>query len=471
MPRWLPVPLSGPVYQNVDDFKVDGLQPLVDNIIVDEANFSRKRAGLDPFVDLETMTGVDGLYWWHDQGFVLAVSNGHVWRITDQFGTKEQVTSGDTLLIGNQVTIDHDGVSAYLANGTRILRYVPGSPAAYLADPDAPTVVTHVAFLDQYILAGIVGSGSWQFSEIGVGTDWREVDLFTAETKPDVLSALKVAQGEILLAGPNSIEFWANDGTSPFSRIPGTALERGLGATYSLSFLKDRWAYLDQDRNLVEIVGRTPSEASIPVNQTIQNLTSIADAVGQLMTVEGYPLYVITFPSNNRTFVYNFLKKDWSEWNYWNSITATETRFRGNAYCYARDWNLHLIGDYANGKIYSAKPSAFSDDGEVIRVRRRSGVVTHGTSAMKESQKLRIYMKRGVATESVPNPQVMLRWRDNQGAWSNEHWRSLGQVGQHRPYVEWSRLGKYRQRQYEVICTDAVEFSMGRSEELVEVLP
>jgi len=40
------------------------------------------------------------------------------------------------------------------------------------------------------------------------------------------------------------------------------------------------------------------------------------------------------------------------------------------------------------------------------------------------------------------DPQVMLRWSDDGGhTWSNEHWRSMGQIGQTGYRTIWRRLG------------------------------
>jgi hypothetical protein len=71
-------------------------------------------------------------------------------------------------------------------------------------------------------------------------------------------------------------------------------------------------------------------------------------------------------------------------------------------------------------------------------------------------------------TESLPglgyDPQVMLRWSDDGGhTWSNEHWRSMGKIGQHGYRTIWRRLGmtlKIRDRVYEVSGTDPVKIAI-----------
>jgi len=62
------------------------------------------------------------------------------------------------------------------------------------------------------------------------------------------------------------------------------------------------------------------------------------------------------------------------------------------------------------------------------------------------------------------DPQVMLRWSDDGGhTWSNEHWRSMGQIGQTGYRTIWRRLGmttKLRDRVYEVSGTDPVKIAI-----------
>ena len=62
------------------------------------------------------------------------------------------------------------------------------------------------------------------------------------------------------------------------------------------------------------------------------------------------------------------------------------------------------------------------------------------------------------------NPQVMLRWSDDGGHnWSNEHWTSIGKIGNFGKRAFWRRLGmtlKIRDRVYEVSGTDPVKIAI-----------
>jgi len=76
----------------------------------------------------------------------------------------------------------------------------------------------------------------------------------------------------------------------------------------------------------------------------------------------------------------------------------------------------------------------------------------------------KLLIQKGTPTATAIDPQVMLRWSDDGGhTWSNEHWRSMGLVGQWGTRVIWRRLGmtlKLRDRVYEVSGTDPIKIAI-----------
>lgn len=59
------------------------------------------------------------------------------------------------------------------------------------------------------------------------------------------------------------------------------------------------------------------------------------------------------------------------------------------------------------------------------------------------------------------DPQVFLRWSDDSGhTWSSLQARGFGGAGSFKTRVIWRRLGRSRQRVYEVSCTDPVPFKL-----------
>lgn len=465
---WEKVPLIGQPYENVEEIELDAMNATVVDGYVNEMDHIIKRPGLTSWIDLGTSLPVDGLYWWDEQSCVIAVSNHRVWKITDSAGTTTEITGSTALLAGGIVSFATDGTKLNMANGANMV-HTDLATLTTMADAQAPTAVTHVASLDGYMLA--MGMTDINFSDPLDMTSWLAADVFQAEGTPDNNVAMQEGFRELIILGQRSVEFWINDGQTPFSRLVGGSQPYGCIAPYSLQRVGGTWMWVAQDRRLVTMEGRNVVPASNPYERVIQRYTNVDDAVAYTMSVDGYPIYVLNFPTAGQTLVFNWQTKKWQKWGYWDTSSASYKRYRGQVYCYAKDWNLHLVGDWQNGKIYTADRSTFTDDGNPIRTLIRTGHISHGTETSKRSHCLRVRLKRGLGNSSVADPQVSVRRRVNNAAqWENERFASLGQVGQHELHVEWRRNGIYRTVQYEIVHADNSDFVLVGAEELVEPL-
>ena len=66
-------------------------------------------------------------------------------------------------------------------------------------------------------------------------------------------------------------------------------------------------------------------------------------------------------------------------------------------------------------------------------------------------------MEEGTGDFVTTDPQIMLRFRDDGGLWSNEKWRSFGAKGKYKTKVRWRMLGRSSDRVYELKVTDPVK--------------
>jgi hypothetical protein len=464
------IPINGKVYQNIDDVELTNISPYLMDGWVDEKGHTHRRPGLDLFVDLDSAAPIDGMYWDNNFGKLFAVSNGHVYSVTDAEGTNSDIT-GDALSAGTRPSFTSNGTYVVMANGGRMITYNNSGTTAYMADADAPDAVPFVAYLDQYILANHADEAKFYWSGVNAIT-WSALDFATAESRPDYLKAMGVIWREIYLFGSESIETWYNDGTTPFSRQDGGYTERGLLAPYSLKAIDNTWFFIDNEKRLVRLEGRTPKVISTPFDATLQSLQGMSSVKADHVTVGGKCLYVMQVPTANRTFAYDYKNDDWAEWGYWNSTTAEYEPWIGNCVEYAPSWNLHLVGSRKDGKIYKMSTSYYDDDGNIMRTARRTGYIDHDTLANKRCNSLTLKFKKGTGiASSTSTPYVMVKWRDNGDVrWSNEHWLSLGKVGETEFITTMKRLGVYRSRQYEFAVTDNVPLILIDAEADVDVL-
>lgn len=475
MPKEVDIPISGPAYRNIEETSVpSAASVLVMDAYINEFGQTERRPGLSTYADLGTGSGIDGLFWWDEASKVIAVSNGRIFSIVDTSPPTVTDVTGDALRIGTPVTVASGGSgSLILANGGRMVRYLNVGTTAYIADADAPTEVSHVAYLDGYILALKSGTGQFMFSNLNDPTNWLLSSVATAEGNPDILVAMGVFQRELYLWGRNTLEIWYNDGTTPFSRLPGVYIERGCSAPYSIvpavSSIANAWFWIDQDRRFVRLNNRSVEAVSVPFDRQLANLSTVADCRGFLMQAGTEPLYVLTCPTDQRTFVYNLLRNDWSEWGYWDAVSAVYRQYRGQAACYARAWNKHLVGDHTNGLIYTASRSVFQDAGNPMRTFRRTAEFDYDTYERKRSQQAIYHCQRGLGTDTTA-PQFFVRKNKDGKGWGNEQFYSLGAVGDYRHFVRTRGHGVYRTLQLEIGCTDNCDFILVGGKELVEPL-
>ena len=155
-----------------------------------------------------------------------------------------------------------------------------------------------------------------------------------------------------------------------------------------------------------------------------------------------------------RTWAYDVSESHWAERGYWNTATGTYSAHRGryHAFCFG----AHLVGDYSNGSLYQMS-SAFADDaGNPLRWLRAAPHVTDEAKSLFYSQ-FQLDMQVGGGLPGNSTPQIVLRWSNDGGfTWGNEHWASAGALGKYMTRVIWRRLGRSRNRVYEVSGSDPV---------------
>lgn len=325
---------------------------------------------------------------------------------------------------------------------------------------------------------------------------------------PDDLVALIVDHREVYLMGEISSEVWTDVGTVPFpfQRIPGTSTQHGIAAPFSLYRLGNSFAYVSRNNRgqaqIMQMQGYIPQRISThAVENTLAN-KYVGDAVSWTYQLEGHEVFVVTFPSLELTWAYDATTQMWHKWLYTTDNNQYQ-RHRGN--CCAVFQGLVIVGDYENGKLYELDKTNYTDDGQNIRRLRRAphlvtefqrqyfdelqiqfqpGVGTSGISSGVQfiSQNITYlgdnYTIAASATFSIEpdhnyilatqapvtftttnNPQAMLRWSNDGGStWSNEHWTGVGQLGRYKNRAIWRRLGTARDRIFEVVVTDPVNF-------------
>lgn len=372
-----------------------------------------------------------------------------------------------------------DGPVTFADNGTQI--FIAANPKGYIynektdvfaeiSDPDFTGAGT-VTYLDGYFVYNEPDSQKIWITSILDGTSVDPLDFASAEGAPDGVVAINSIHRELWIFGTDTTEVWYDSGATdfPLSPIQGAFNEIGCIAPYSVAKLDNSLFWLGTDPRGFGIVFRTNGYnaqrvSTHAIEYAIQNYGNISDAVAYTYQQEGHAFYVISFPSANATWVFDVATGAWHERAY--LIDGEFTRHRSNCQCNFQ--STTVVGDYENGNIYKFDLDVYADDGNAQKWLRSWRALPSGTNNLKRTAHHSLQLEAesgvGLVIGQGNNPEVMLRWSDDGGhTWSNEHWKSMGAIGQYGYRTIWRRLGmtqKLRDRVYEISGTDPVKIAI-----------
>jgi len=236
---------------------------------------------------------------------------------------------------------------------------------------------------------------------------WQGLSFANMEAKGEVLQALDTRFDMIILFGKKSIEYWVNDGSSPFSKYEGLTSETGTIAPDSVIFDGNLHWMIDNDRNLVQLINRAPKVISNPFASLMQQMEVIEDAFAISVKCDGRNFVVITFPTANLTIAYDAETDMWQgQWGLWNINTGDFDQWIPRCSCKCPEWGFDLVGDRRSGKIYKISRQYATDAESILRIVKRNGMVDYGIKYKKRSERLRLTVQRGVGLPEI-NTQRM----------------------------------------------------------------
>ena len=465
------VPLFSTTYKNVDEVVLTDNGALQYNGFIDELGGINVRPG--EALGIDNGRRVDGLYCWPEQRIV-SVEEGNIY-LYDSLSTGALVlayagSAPITLPLTQSVMCNNDGYT-FIASGGRIHYVSPTGAVSIISDPDAPTNVTHVIFIDGYLVANN-SNNKFYHADNPDNLSWSALSFASAEANPDKIVAIHVFQRQIYLIGTVTTEIWENDGETPFSRIPGGLIEVGCIAPYSVVKGDNSLMWLGHNRYFVEFAGSNVNRVSTKYDKEIQSYPVVSDCKGGRVDVLGRTYYVFAFPSAGKTLAYEVDTKEWSEWGRWDSPGMSWLPYDFNCSSYDLTTGRTFIGKTAAKLITSLDPASRVDytagsSTERVKFSKRTGFINYGTSKRKRMEELRIRAKSGdaAATLLTGDANLMVRWRNNgSSSWCNLKDISLGQIGDTEFDKIIKRDGVFRSRQYELSATDSVQIVMGEAE-------
>jgi hypothetical protein len=372
-------------------------------------------------------------------------------------------------------TVAGSGPVSIADNGTQI--FIAANPYGYIynevtnvfaqiTDPDFPGAVT-VSYLDGYFVFNEPDTQKIWVTQLLEGTSIDPLDFASAEGSPDGVVAVFTDHRELWVFGTDTTEVWYNAGLLdfPLTRIQGAFNELGCAAPYSVAKMDNQIYWLGKDARGQGMVYRAAGYvgqriSTHAIEWQIQQYANISDATAYTYQQDGHSFYVLNFPTANATWVFDVATGAWHERA--GFAGGELTRHRADNMCNFAG-NI-VVGDFENGNIYTFDLEVYADNGQPQKWLRSWRALPTGannlTRTVQHAMQLDCETGVGLNTGQGSDPQVMLRFSDDGGhTWSNEHWKSMGRIGEYGNRTIWRRLGatmKIRDRVYEVSGTDPV---------------
>jgi hypothetical protein len=424
--------------------------------ITDTSGTAQSKVELAPIPGLQLFTTltnppVRGL--WAGDNRLFAVAQGGLFEIFSS-GAATAITGG-VLSAATPVQFAGGGNELLIASGDQIW-YATGG-ASHKTYDGAISVV----YLDGYYIILWVDGKTIQISTDGLA--WNPLDVGQSQAMPDRLVRLEVHEGHLWIFGQRTVRVWYDSGNAdfPFAPIDGALIDQGTMAPWSVTKIDRRLYWLGMDQYGTGRVFRTEGYTPVPIsNQAIEylikgylDLGTDQTITGSGYTENGHTFYVLSFPKAKACLVYNLTTNMWHERARWN--TDHWEHWRGasfHAFCF----NKHLVArtseapfpDGDHTKIYEQGLHIFGDDGNRIR-RYRAAPYTQADQQWLFHHYLRLLTSGSSA--------VTMRYLGDDGTtWSQER-----TVAPFKHEIKYRRLGRARDRMYELYLLDSLSGAQG----------
>lgn len=275
------------------------------------------------------------------------------------------------------------------------------------------------------------------------GESYTALDAADSTTIVDQLVGCGKYSDDVWVLGRTALEVlrYAGVGDFPFEGVSGATRKIGCYSKYTIQSFTRGIIWLGDDLKVYLASGYDPDAISEDwVTKNIEKFSVRNDARSTLVKQGNHEFYLLTFPTEQKTFVYDIQN------GFWFTLTSpTVGYYRA---CFAVNcYEKILMGDLVNGKIYALDPSVYGQDGQnvpaYIQTASTRDADAHLTYDMLE---LICSTGEGGPPGSSTDPLVSLSWSDDGGkSFGPERTRTsndpaLGSMTR----LFWTRLGRSR---------------------------
>ena len=294
-----------------------------------------------------------------------------------------------------------------------------------------------------------------------------------AEFASDIITGIRSADDYLAILGTASLQIyvWQDNEYNPFITTTKTT-EVGCKYIKSAVNVGGKIVFLASSKTgenaiySVDASSVTRISKSAPwLENTLSRMSVKSDSFAYSYTKDGHQFYIISFPTENKTYCYDFSEDEWhlrSTRNSKNILSIWYPSF--SVRCYGK---IYLASYYESKLLYLDENKCTDYNGKMIQRERTTGItINNFNNVIIRSLELicnsgttpilQTYDSEGkpLSTEGY-NPTVMLQISFDGGqTWGTERWSKLGRQGQYDYRVRWNNLGVGRKVAFRVSVTD-----------------
>lgn len=352
---------------------------------------------------------------------LLGVSGGYLYSGTTPIGLIAGL--GFVSMAGNEIGVMVTaGTSLYYYNGTAL---------ATVSFPDSADVA-HIEVGGSRFWAVRKDTGKLYWTD-ALEADVEALDFATAESLPDRLLQTLWIDGQPILFGAESVEFWQQTGSStlPITPLKHLVWEVGIKATGCAVGIGDTFACVTSENNVClqsekNVISNPGLQARIEASSNVSLFTFLLDGVEFL-----------ALRLDDETQVFNLATGMWSEFESYGEGNWIPQCYAGGVFGSSLDGKTLAWGADHEDLVTTNNPAG------VLERRFRGGFAINGGGVNIANVQLRCNVgQTPYLSGDYTDPQVEMRLsRDAGQTWGNWRGVSLGAQGRYRTKVQWRACG------------------------------
>lgn len=332
-----------------------------------------------------------------------------------------------------------------------------------ITDVDYPSNANQVVYKDEYFYLSVLDTQDIYQSALGDGSSWSALSVQQARSQPDNVVGITASNTDLIIFGTKTIEHWQNvgDDTFSFQRINGATLGVGCKSANSIAKMNNAHYFLGSNESGAGMIWRLESYqiekvSTEAIETAILEAEDTSEAIGYTYQSRGHLFYVISFPSIDRTFVFDEKTGKWHERAFYNSTTSDFKVHKSSHQVYS--FGKNYVSYENDNNLYILDDDILTDNGSTI-LRLMNPPRFNFENKKISLRKVKLEWEKGIGLTSGQgsDPHIMMRYSKDGGySWSSRLNRKLGEKGKYYYELSWDRLGQGRDYVLELSVSDPV---------------